>query len=123
MSERFAILHHRLPDGEHWDLMLEGEQALLTWQLPRDPTVPGPWPLPARRIGDHRKAYLTYEGPVSRNRGTVRRVDGGLLEWIERGPAEFVFRLEGSRLVGTFRLTAEQGSEASWSLTPLPTPV
>ena len=30
MPSRFVILHHRLDDGEHWDLMLEHGEVLLT---------------------------------------------------------------------------------------------
>jgi hypothetical protein len=60
--------------------MLEQGDVLLTWQLLKDLAGPDPFPVPARRLGDHRKAYLTYEGPLSGNRGHVRRIDEGTLE-------------------------------------------
>ncbi|MFH1109324.1 MAG: DNA polymerase ligase N-terminal domain-containing protein [Planctomycetota bacterium] len=104
MPDRFVILHHRLDHGEHWDLMLESGDVLLTWQLLRDPTDPAGYPIPARRIGDHRKAYLTYEGPLSRNRGTVRRVDSGAVEFEETTPQYCRFMLGGRRLGGMFLL-------------------
>jgi len=34
---------------------------------------------------DHRAAYLTYEGEVSNNRGTVRRVASGTARLTESG--------------------------------------
>ena len=34
----------------------------------------------ATRLPDHRLAYLEYEGPVSGNRGVVRRIDSGKYE-------------------------------------------
>lgn len=36
--------------------------------------------LDAERIADHRRDYLTYEGPVSGDRGEVRRLATGNIE-------------------------------------------
>lgn len=83
-GRQFVILRHELPStsarGSHWDLMLENQGVLLTWELPNLP--PGPLPasfeqLGIRRLPDHRIDYLEYEGPVSNGRGTVQRVDSG----------------------------------------------
>ena len=106
MPTRFVILHHSLPGGEHWDLMLEHGDVLLTWQLQRDPTGPATFPIPARRIGDHRKAYLEYEGPVSKDRGTVRRVDTGTVELQQITEAKYDLVLRGRHLSGSMTLTA-----------------
>jgi len=104
MSSRYVILHHRLDQGEHWDLMLEQGEVLLTWQLLREPVNRENLPIPARRIGDHRKAYLDYEGPLTGNRGTVRRVDSGVVEIEENTPKCIRFKLNGGRLWGSFLL-------------------
>ncbi len=109
MPARFVILHHRLDDGEHWDLMLEHGDILLTWQLLREPVDASSLPIPARRIGAHRKAYLEYEGPVSGGRGTVRRVDAGTVEIQELTEATCRFSLDGGRLKGAFLLGLEKG--------------
>ncbi len=114
MSDRFVILHHRLNDSEHWDLMLEYGDSLLTWQLPGDPTGPDSLPMTARQIENHRLEYLTYEGPVSRNRGTVQRVESGVVFIAERSGLEYRFRLQGSRLIGDFLLKYEP--DAHWTL-------
>jgi hypothetical protein len=71
---RYVILEHDHP-RRHWDLMLEVGEALRTWRLEG-------WPengvqIRAEPIGDHRIAYLDYEGPVSGNRGRVQRRDEG----------------------------------------------
>ena len=108
MSTRFAILHHQGPAGEHWDLMLERGDGLLTWQLGMEPISRDVLPIEARRIADHRKKYLTYEGPISDDRGTVRRVDGGSVDFENVTASELVVRLAGSRLVGTFLLSKGQ---------------
>jgi len=101
---QFAILHHILPEGEHWDFMLEFGAVLHTWQLRDEPIPPLRNAIPARRIGDHRLDYLTYEGPISGNRGYVRRVDGGNFTIISRTEIEIVVDLAGQRLQGRFRL-------------------
>src|SRR5262245_48875567 len=72
---RFVILEHDYPE-RHWDFMVEVGESLWTWRLPVLPQ-PGMGPIPATRIGDHRRAYLDYEGPVSGNRGTVVRREAG----------------------------------------------
>ena len=114
MPARFVILHHVLPDGEHWDLMLERGEALLTWRLLREPVDPSSLPIPAEKLRDHRKAYLDYEGPVSGGRGSVRRVDAGTLEFEAATPEGYEIRLDGRRLIGRFRLAAVGGH---WILT------
>ncbi len=104
MSTRFAILHHQELTGEHWDLMLEHGDVLLTWQLDADPVSPDVLPIRARRIADHRKTYLTYGGPISDDRGSVTRVDGGSVEFENITESEVVLRLAEGRLTGTFLL-------------------
>ncbi|MCP4250962.1 MAG: hypothetical protein GY778_28325 [bacterium] len=114
---RFVILHHRLPDGEHWDLMLERGDVLATWQLAADPTAPNALPAVATRIGDHRKRYLDYEGPVSRNRGTVTRVDAGSWQLVSEAEDQWQMELTGQLLAGRFFLVHDRGgATASWKL-------
>lgn len=114
---RFVILHHQLDDSEHFDLMLEHGEGLLTWQIPCRPDFLNYFPMPARRLADHRKAYLTYEGPVSKNRGTVRRVDAGPLVIEEYSDCLCRFQACGQRLSGTFLL--EQVRSNDWTLRPI----
>jgi DNA polymerase Ligase (LigD) len=86
---RYVILEHDHP-FLHWDLMLEYGPALRTWRL-LAPPCPGKT-VAAEAIGDHRRAYLDYEGPVSGGRGVVIRWDWGTFE--EQPSA----RLEGERV-------------------------
>jgi hypothetical protein len=73
---RFAVLRHEGVESPHFDLLIETAPggALAAWRCED-------WPIdrPASlvRLPDHRSIYLDYEGPVSGNRGTVRRVAGG----------------------------------------------
>ncbi len=94
--------------------MLEAGPALATWRLAADPTasgeIPGTGGVPARRIADHRPAYLDYEGPVSGNRGHVRQVDAGTYSLLEQSADCWVVRLSGSRLRGVYHLPAGQAA-------------
>ena len=75
---RFVLLEHDHPE-QHWDFMLEHEGVLKTWRLARMPACAGE-SIPALALGDHRLAYLDYEGPVSGARGQVRRCAAGSFE-------------------------------------------
>lgn len=87
-----VLLLHELPDGtSHVDWMIapdsEGREPLITFRLDHrvDEMTDGQRLL-ARRIGDHRPAYLTYEGAVSGGRGTVRRLARGVVvSWRRAG--------------------------------------
>lgn len=107
---RFVILEHDHPHL-HWDLMLEADDVLRTWRLAETPEVGKV--IEATALGDHRIAYLDYEGPVSRNRGTVQRWDVGSFAWREYEGTTIVLELRGERCCGVFRLTQIQGEE--WS--------
>lgn len=104
-SRRFVILHHTAPDGEHWDLMIETGEKLATWRLAENPRKSDNWrTIEAQRIGDHRKAYLDYEGPLSRDRGSVTRVDAGTCELRSTDSAAWRFQAKGAQFRGAFEL-------------------
>lgn len=74
---RYVVLHHTGYGEDHFDLMIESSAdaaGLLAWRTPV-------WPLrdgaSLRALGQHRRAYLDYEGRVSGGRGEVRRVARG----------------------------------------------
>ena len=125
MARRYVILHHSGHGPEHYDLMLECDEALATWQFPQNPFAAEAPPdffdqLPCCRLADHRKAYLTYEGPVSGGRGEVRRVASGTCDILEAAADRWVFALsEGGEdgPAGRFELIHETGSAAdAWWL-------
>lgn len=100
--------------ADHWDLMLEDGGALATWQLWR-------WPVDGSGAGDaadeifrHRAAYLEYEGPVSGDRGTVRRVDEGRYVRLSGQKDRWEVRFEGGMLRGRFVLARVSGER--WQL-------
>jgi len=98
---RYVILEHDWPE-KHWDFMLETGPVLHTWKL-----AAAPQPsigIPAEKSFDHRLIYLDYEGPISGDRGSVSRWDGGTFETLIEQENRRVFRVLGKRLQGTVEL-------------------
>ena len=125
MLRRFALLHHECPTNfgkpSHWDFMLEAEDALITWELRQ---LPSSWLtalqlessetsllVPASRLADHRLSYLDYEGPLTENRGSVRRIDRGKYQIEEQTNELLVVRLQGSFLQGSVAVYHEATNE------------
>ena len=94
---RFVILEHDWP-AQHWDFLLETGPVLRAWRLLAEPESGKE--VPAEPNGDHRLLYLDYEGPLSGNRGRVRRWDAGTFEWVADGPERIEVVLHGAKLVG-----------------------
>jgi hypothetical protein len=115
--------------------MLEHDGRLWTWALAR---LPRAWhdrltdnvvaqsatqrrdtdarePIIAERLADHRIEYLDYEGPVSRDRGSVHRCCRGTYQVIEATADRVVVQLE-SPLSGSLLLERLATDEARWSL-------
>jgi hypothetical protein len=111
---RFVILQHDHP-FVHWDLMLEAGEVLRTWRLAAPP-LSGTEPIAATPLGDHRKLYLDYEGPVSGGRGEVTRWDAGWYQELAgevRSGRSVRVHLQGKRVVGPALL--EPGPEEGWT--------
>jgi hypothetical protein len=116
---RFVLLEHDYPQL-HWDFMLEWGDALRTWRLLAFPQ-PGQT-VPAEASFDHRRAYLDYEGPVSGNRGQVKRCEGGTFQWEPQEPAPdaetVAVVLQGNRWRG--RAVLQKAAAGGWMFTLSP---
>jgi len=110
---RFAVLRHDSPGGLHFDLLFEMGSALKTWALPQPP---GPGKMVCEALPDHRPIYLDYEGPVSGDRGSVERWDGGTYEVLSRSDRELVVRLAGEKLVGRAALERMGKDPRQWQI-------
>jgi len=115
---RFVVLQHDW-NGVHWDFMLEAGAGLRTWAVDA-PIVPGV-PLAARLLPDHRLIYLTFEGPISGDRGCVRRVAEGVFQTIEWRVDHVRVQLSGAQLVGEVDLyrspsgADSKGGSTTWT--------
>jgi hypothetical protein len=115
---RTVVLEHRLPDGDsHFDWMIErsgpGEdRRLITWRTECRPDLV--LEFRGERIGDHRAAYLEFEGELSGGRGQVVRVASGRVSWLCQDEREVRVRVEWSgganvRYAGAF------GAGGAWT--------
>lgn len=101
----FAVLLHIVPThslrATHWDLLLEhphpGNDSLLSFELL---VPPEKWsnPTAATRLPDHRHRYLTYEGPISNDRGHVKRILQGSFDWVKASECSLIVRLKWEKL-------------------------
>ncbi len=108
MPNSFVILLHTGFGPDHYDFMLDTGEALATWQLAGDcMDLAEGRSMPARKLPDHRPAYLAYEGPVSRGRGHVRRVREGAFEILDRDESRIVVRLNSLEGAAVFELTGQ----------------
>jgi hypothetical protein len=111
----FVILHHTghisLDRGEHWDWLIQFPEYFLAELTPRmqackreqirglltfaSETDPIRWSRETSfwRLPPHRLLYLDYQGAVSGERGAVKRIASGQLEWIFLGDFRIEFRL------------------------------
>src|SRR5262245_20434688 len=108
---RFVILDHDYP-FPHLDFMIEWGERLRTWRLLGEP-APGRT-LSAAAIGDHRKDYLDYTGPVSGGRGRVQRWDAGTFRLDAESADELRLTLSGDRVNGAVVIRRVDGDSWNW---------
>jgi hypothetical protein len=119
---RFVVLRHVDDEGTHFDLMIESGQALATWKAVGPPESCRDHPWLCRRIKDHRRDYLEYEGPVSGNRGVVSRHDEGTFMIEDESPLRMHLIFRGTRLRGCCALSLMDPKNQGWSLSVLSSP-
>jgi len=116
-----ALLLHETPDGgSHHDWLLVDPNASDHERAPlwtaRVAPASDRWAEIGRfelqRIAHHRLAYVTYEGPVSGGRGTVRRIDEGGFTAIEWTEDRIVLDLKMKGFQG--RITLRRLSDDRW---------
>jgi hypothetical protein len=112
MMCRFAVLCHDSPRGVHWDFLLEMGAGLRTWALPQPPE--SGVEMVCRALPDHRLVYLDYEGPVSGERGSVRRWERGTYRLDRQSDRELTVELSGEKLSGRAVLRKLPGESGRW---------
>ncbi|MBI1374847.1 MAG: hypothetical protein GC159_19185 [Phycisphaera sp.] len=114
-----VLLHHAWGDDSHYDWMIEdpaesaGEATLRTWRVDRpasDWAAAGE--LTLRALPNHRRAYLTYEGPLSGDRGVVTRVDAGVAVVESEDDTGLTLRVTMAGFEGLVTLRREAGGPA-----------
>jgi bifunctional non-homologous end joining protein LigD len=122
-TNRFVVQKHwatRL----HYDFRLEMEGVLVSWAIPKGPTLNPAERRLAAHVEDHPVDYFDFEGLIPKGEyggGTVMIWDWGTYSLEESPPAaslargELKFRLEGQKLRGRYALVRTR-SEKDWLL-------
>ena len=116
---RFVVLKHSRQGCEtHYDLMIEmgkGSDKLATYSLPITPReLMASGSTEGKRIFDHDRRFLDYEGTVNNGRGDVEKLDQGTVETQDSAshsdtvsPCRYIFN--GIHLKGTFEICNTEG--------------
>ena len=122
-QNRFVVQKHwatRL----HYDFRLEMDGVLVSWAIPKGPTLNPAEKRLAAHVEDHPVSYYDFEGTIPKGEyggGTVMIWDWGTFELEESTPAESLkrgevkFRLNGVRLCGRYALVRTR-SDKDWLL-------
>ena len=123
---RFVIQHHAAR-SDHYDFRLEIDGVLVSWAIPKGPSVNPKDRRMARRTEDHPLEYATFEGTIPEGEygaGTVivwdhgtyaNRTEHEMARCLGRG--HLSFRLDGEKLHGGFALTRiREGKDETWLL-------
>lgn len=102
----FVVLSHTFSKAQsgqnHLDLMIEYDGQLLTWRIMQWP--PSTETQVAIQLPPHRLAYLEYEGPVSGNRGTVRRVARGSCQIVRLDNSNLEVQIHSDNASGVLKI-------------------
>ena len=113
---RFVVLRHVDRLGVHFDLMIDVGDGLATWKMSAPPEAANKVGIICRRIGDHRRAYLEYEGPISGDRGEVSRHDCGSCFCHEKTDDAWIVEFRGRLLMGWYKLERCRPDDQDWLL-------
>lgn len=120
------LIQHHMARSEHYDFRLELEGVLLSWAVPKGPSLDPKDKRMAIHVEDHPLSYATFEGTIPKGSyggGTVMLWDKGWwepLEDVKKGDKEgnLKFFLHGERLKGKWVLVRTKYNEKqeSWLL-------
>lgn len=125
---RFVVNRHHATTL-HFDLRLEVDDVLVSWAVPRGPSLDPAERRLAVRVGDHDLGHLEHEGCSSSQNGRIQTKivwDSGTYQpaeppgpALERGHLRFV--LSGHKLNGGYAITRTRlgGSDRNWILIKL----
>jgi bifunctional non-homologous end joining protein LigD len=127
-APRYFCVQKHLASHLHYDLRLEHDGVLLSWAVPKGPSIDTRDKRLAMQTEDHPFDYGSFEGviPEGYGAGVVMLWDYGT--WIPESPdvdaalrkGDLKFRLEGFKLKGSWVLVRTRGygdsGKASWLL-------
>jgi DNA ligase D-like protein (predicted 3'-phosphoesterase) len=129
--EPHFVIQHHLATADHYDFRLEIDGVLVSWAVPKGPSLNPKEHRLAVRTEDHPMAYETFEGTIGEGQyggGTVQVWDRGTYRNTSHDKDEpldaaaglarghLSFWLEGTKVRGGFSLIRTHQSDRSWLL-------
>lgn len=120
---RCVVLLHTLPDGSsHFDWLIDQprltqEHRLLAWRCSTRPDEPMA-PFSAHQMPDHRAHYLTYQGPLTDNRGQVQRVAVGEVIALTATADHADLTIRWKNATVRYHADRSPDSDEQWDFTP-----
>lgn len=115
------VVHEHHASHLHWDLRLELGGTLVSWAMPKGPSMDPSHKRLAIRVKDHDMNYIDFEGTIEEGNygaGEVLIWDSGEFSVIggsvEDGKLEF--ELIGNNLKGVFAIFLMKGKQREWLL-------
>jgi bifunctional non-homologous end joining protein LigD len=123
--DRFFCVQKHLASHLHYDFRIEHEGVLLSWAVPKGPSLDPSVKRLAMHVEDHPLEYGTFEGviPAGYGAGIVMLWDRGT--WMPEVPdvgaalkkGDLKLRLDGYKLKGSWALVRTRGGDGrSWLL-------
>jgi DNA ligase D-like protein (predicted 3'-phosphoesterase) len=130
-AEPHFVIQHHLATADHYDFRLEIDGVLVSWAVPKGPSMNPKEHRLAVRTEDHPMDYESFEGRIGKgqygggtvqvwDRGTFRNTSHDKDKDLAAGAAlkrgHLSFWLEGEKVRGGFSLIRTHQSEKSWLL-------
>ena len=125
-QRRFFCVQKHLATQLHYDLRLEHDGVLLSWAVPKGPSIDPRDKRFAVHVEDHPLEYGEFEGVIPEgygagvvllwDRGTWEPLDDDVGGGLERG--DLKFRLDGYKLKGSWALVRTRGMSGGARGTP-----
>lgn len=119
----FCVQEHKA-SHLHYDFRLEHKGILLSWAIPKGPSMDPKTKRLAVKVEDHPLSYLDFEGEIPKGNygaGSVLVWDIGYYEplddvkiGLKKGHLKFI--LQGEKLVGIFSLIKLKNASDNWLL-------
>lgn len=125
---RLYVIQKHAASHLHYDFRLENRGVLLSWAVPKGPSLDPRVKRLAVHVEDHPVSYGSFEGTIPAGQygaGSVMIWDTGTwepTESVETGlkKGKLVFRLYGKKLKGLWALIRFKGENKNWLLFKLP---
>ena len=115
------VVHEHHASRLHWDFRLELDGTLVSWAVPKGPSLDPAHKRLAIRVSDHELSYIDFQGTIDKGKygaGEVRIWDSGKFTVTSGsiGEGKLELELNGNILRGAFAIVLMKGKQKEWLL-------